>query len=78
MGPGRLDASARPPSENASESYKYWTLLVKPEDLDIAGLHFHPLKGKPPRWSVRVTGNYRVTFGWLSEDAVEVGYEDYH
>ena len=44
----------------------------------MAGLHFHPLKGTPPRWSVRVTGNYRVTFGWLSEDAVEIDYEDYH
>ncbi len=47
---------------------KCWTL----------GLHFHPLKGKPPRWSVRVTGNYRVTFGWFGEDAVEIDYEDYH
>lgn len=53
-------------------------IAVNPADLDMAGLHFHPLKGTPPRWSVRVTGNYRVTFGWLSEDAVEIDYEDYH
>lgn len=53
-------------------------IAVNPENLDIAGLHFHPLKGKPPRWSVRVTGNYRVTFGWLGEDAVVIDYEDYH
>ena len=53
-------------------------IAVDPADLDMAGLHFHPLKGTPPRWSVRVTGNYRVTFGWLSENAVEIDYEDYH
>ena len=50
----------------------------RPEDLNIAGFHFHPLRGKPQRWSVRVTGNYRVTFGWSGETALDVDYEDYH
>jgi len=27
---------------------------------------------------VRVTGNYRITFGWSGEDALEVDFEDYH
>ena len=27
-----------------------------------------PLQGNPKRWSVRVTGNYRITFGWSGED----------
>lgn len=49
-----------------------------PEEMKVAGLRFHALQGKPPRWSVRVTGNYRITFGWLEEDALEVDLEEYH
>jgi proteic killer suppression protein len=50
----------------------------QPEDLNIAGLRFHGLQGNPKRWSVRVTGNYRITFGWSGENAVDVDFEDYH
>lgn len=53
-------------------------VATRPEDLNIAGFHFHPLRGKSQRWSVRVTGNYRITFGWVGETALEVDYEDYH
>jgi proteic killer suppression protein len=49
-----------------------------PEELNIAGFHFHSLQGKPKRSSVRVTGNYRVTFGWTGETALDVDLEDYH
>ena len=49
-----------------------------PEDMNIAGFRFRGLEGKPPRWSVRVTANYRVTFGWRGEDAIELDFEDYH
>ena len=48
------------------------------EDMNIVGLHFHGLHGSPKRWSVRVTGNYRITFGWSGEYALDVNYEDYH
>jgi len=50
----------------------------RPEDMDIAGFHFHGLRGSPRRWAVRVTGNYRVTFGWSGEYAVDIDLEDYH
>jgi proteic killer suppression protein len=50
----------------------------QPEDMNIAGLHFHGLRGNPQRWSVRVTGNCRVTFGWSGEKALDVDFEDYH
>jgi proteic killer suppression protein len=53
-------------------------VALKPDDMNIAGFRFHGLQGKPPRWSVRVTGNYRVTFGWSGENAIEVDLEDYH
>jgi proteic killer suppression protein len=41
----------------------------RPEDMNIAGFRFHRLHGGEKRWSVRVTGNYRITFGWLGERA---------
>ena len=50
----------------------------RPEDMNIAGFRFHGLQGNPKRWSVRVTGNYRITFGWSGENALDVDYEDYH
>ena len=56
----------------------FWTSQMTPEDMNISGYRFHGLIGKPTRWPVRVTGNYRVTFGWSGEDAEEVDFEDYH
>ena len=52
-----------------------------PEDINIvniAGFRFHGLQGKPRRWSVRVTGNCRITFGWAGENALDIDLEDYH
>ena len=52
---------------------------TRPGDLDIAGFKFHaltgPLKG---RYSVWLTGNYRLTFAFEDGNAVEVDIEDYH
>jgi proteic killer suppression protein len=48
-----------------------------PEDMHIPGFRFHGLQGNPKRYSVRVSGNYRITFGWNGEDAVLVDLEDY-
>jgi toxin HigB-1 len=49
----------------------------RPEDMNIVGFRFHGLQGKPQRWSVRVTGNYRITFGWSGENALDIDFEDY-
>jgi proteic killer suppression protein len=46
--------------------------------MNVAGYRFHSLRGNPQRWSVRVTGNYRITFGWSGEYAEGVDFEDYH
>ena len=51
---------------------------TKPEEVNFAGSRFHPLHGLPRRWSVCVTGNYRIRFGWYDENAVEIDCEDYH
>ena len=53
-----------------------------PNDMNLPGLYLHPLKGRQSgRWSVRVSGNWRVTFrfdGPDATDATDVDYEDYH
>ena len=52
---------------------------VAPEELNLPGFYFHPLRGKEKgRYSIRVTGNYRLTFAWDGEDAIAVDLEDYH
>ena len=49
----------------------------RPEDANLPGFHFHRLQGAP-RWSIRVTGNWRITFAWDRADAIDVDLEDYH
>jgi len=51
---------------------------IEPEQMNLAGLRFHGLQGSPKRWSVRVSANYRITFGWLGETATHIDLEDYH
>ena len=51
----------------------------RPEDMDLPGYRFHSLVGKDKgRYSVRVTGNWRITFGWDGENITDVDLEDYH
>jgi proteic killer suppression protein len=52
---------------------------TRPEQLNLPGLNFHALKGADKgRFSVWVGGNYRITFGWSADDAIDVDLEDYH
>jgi len=52
---------------------------VRPEDMNIPGFKFHPLTGnRKGTFSVVVTGNWRITFGFRGEDAIDVSLEDYH
>lgn len=49
------------------------------QDLDIAGYRLHPLKGKlKGRWSISVSGNWRLTFEFRDGDVYVLDYEDYH
>ena len=50
-----------------------------PNDMALPGLDLHPLKGNQRgRWAVSVSGNWRITFGFVGKDANAVDYEDYH
>jgi len=70
-------------SPNARERIKrILSILESAEgigDLDVPGFRFHALKGfDPRRYSMRVTGNWRITFAWEAGIANAVDLEDYH
>ena len=51
---------------------------IEPADMDVSGWNLHPLKGsRAGTWAVKVTANWRLTFGFDGEDAVDVNLEDY-
>jgi proteic killer suppression protein len=48
-------------------------------DMDIPGFKLHLLKGRlEGRWSVSVSGNWRITFEFREGNAYVLDYEDYH
>ncbi len=52
---------------------------TSPDDMNLSGLFLHPLTGNRAKiWSVRVSGNWRVTFRFNGVHAEVVDYEDYH
>jgi proteic killer suppression protein len=51
----------------------------KPDEMNIPGYRFHHLRGdQKGRYAVEASGNWRITFGWDGEDAIDVDLEDYH
>lgn len=52
---------------------------ARPEDMNLPGFRCHPLKGdRKGAYAVSVSGNWRLTFAFDGEDAVDVNLEDYH
>ena len=52
---------------------------TSPDDMYLPGLFLHPLTGNRAKiWSVRVSGNWRVTFHFNGTYAGAVDYEDDH
>jgi proteic killer suppression protein len=51
----------------------------RPSDLSGPGTGFHALRGNlKGRYAMTVSRNWRITFGWDGEDAVDIDLEDYH
>ena len=47
--------------------------------MDFHGWNCHELHGNfKNHWSVKVNGNWRITFTFEGEDAILVDYQDYH
>ena len=50
----------------------------KPEDMATPGWNLYLLSGNlKGHWSVKVNGNWRLTFRFEGEDAILVDYQDY-
>ena len=50
-----------------------------PEDMALPGYKFHELKGeRKGTYAVTVSGNWRITFRFEENNAVNVDMEDYH
>jgi proteic killer suppression protein len=48
-------------------------------ELDVPGTGFHPLRGDlRGRYAMTVSRNWRLTFSWDGEDAIDLDLEDYH
>lgn len=48
------------------------------EDMNAPAYGLHQLKGDRTEWSVKVSGNWRITFEFIDGDAYILNYEDYH
>ena len=49
------------------------------EDLRLPGFDLYELEGnKKGIWSIKVNGNYRLTFNFENGDVYILNYEDYH
>ncbi len=52
---------------------------ANPQELDAPGLGFHPLTGKMAgRYSIFISRNWRITFGWDGKNVMDGDLEDYH
>ena len=50
-----------------------------PADMNLPGLRLHQLSGdRRGTWSIRVSGNLRLTFRFEDSEAVDINLEDYH
>jgi proteic killer suppression protein len=50
-----------------------------PLDMGFPGWNLHSLQGDlAGHWSVKVNGNWRITFRFEGHDAILVDYRDYH
>lgn len=49
------------------------------DDMNLPGYRLHVLRGRQGgRWSIRVNGNWRLTFKFRDGNVYILDYEDYH
>ena len=69
-------------AEHAAKLRRILALLdvaASPNDLNLPSFKLHPLKGDlKGHWSIKVNGNWRVTFRFIGADVELVNYVDYH
>lgn len=47
-------------------------------ELNLPGFDFHPLHGRPQRYSIHVNGPWCITFEWENGEANRIDLEQYH
>jgi len=67
-----------PNSDRVRRQLNALDAATAPGQMAVPGWGYHPLQGKPKRHAVAASGNYRMTFGFKGEDAIDVDLEDYH
>jgi proteic killer suppression protein len=77
----RSDASGLRP-DWARKIERQLTLLdqaARAEDMNVVTFGFHALTGdQAGRYAITVSRNWRLTFAFDAQDAIEVDLEDYH
>ena len=54
-------------------------VATAPKQMDFPGLGLHKLKGDLKGfYSVKISGNWRIIFGFEGTDAILINYLDYH
>ncbi len=49
------------------------------DDIKLPGYNLHELQGnREGTWSIKVSGNWRITFIFEKNDAYDIDLEDYH
>ena len=69
------------PGSCSSKAYRRTSFddASRPEDMNLPGFRFHALVGRDKgRYAINASGNWRITFGWIEVDAIDVDLEDYH
>ena len=51
----------------------------RPNDVNLPGYRLHPLRGdQEGRWSISISGNWRIVFRFEGGDVYDVDLVDYH
>jgi len=77
----RNDASKLPPDrlQRITMILDRLDAATSPDDMNLPGFGFHKLSGTSKgRYAVSVSANWRITFAWVEQDAIDVDFEDYH
>lgn len=71
-----LDAKQLPRIERILDALDASAVI---DELDIPGFKLHKLTGnRKDTWSMKVSGNWRITFCFENGHAYDVNLEDYH
>ena len=76
---GNLSGIQNKHAEKLRDQLAFLNAAFTIEDMNKPGYRLHKLSGKQKeRWSIRVSGNWRITFEFIDGDVYIIDYEDYH